>query len=72
VFLAKIKQYIDGEKFPLTIKIRDPSGNSNIKNPFAPRIDKNMQITHFERTVEELVQMGYNKENAEAEQGSIE
>ena len=72
MFLAKIKQYIDGEKFPLTIKIRDPSGNSNIKNPFAPRIDKNMQITHFERTVEELVQMGYNKENAEAEQGSIE
>ena len=43
------------------MKIRDPSGNSNIKNPFAPKADKNMEITHFERSVEELTKMGYSK-----------
>lgn len=31
-----------------------------------------MQITHFERTVDELVSMGYNKQNAEAEKQAIE
>ena len=41
--------------------MRDPSGNSNIKNPFAPKNDKNMEITHFERSVNELIQMGYSK-----------
>jgi len=49
--LAKVKDYIDGNRFPLTVRVRDPSGNSNIKNPFAPKIDKNLEITHFERTV---------------------
>jgi len=44
----------------LTIKLKDPSGNSNIKNPFAPRIDKNMEIGYFRRTMEELKAMGYS------------
>ena len=59
--MTHIKEYIDGTKFPLTVQIRDPSGNSNIKNPFAPKADKNMEITHFDRTVDELIQMGYSK-----------
>lgn len=63
-FLTRLKSYQEGQKFPLTVKIRDPSGNSNIKNPFAPKVDKNMEITHFERSVEELTKMGYSKQNA--------
>ncbi len=55
---------MDGEKFPLTVKVRDPSGNSYIKNPYAPKADKNLEITSFERTMDELVQMGYSAENA--------
>jgi zinc finger protein len=72
VFLRKVKTYLDGEKFPLTIKVRDPSGNSCIKNPFAPRQDKNLEVTQFERSMEELVAMGYSVENAKAEQEAIE
>jgi zinc finger protein len=60
VFLGNLKQVIDGEKLPLTIKIRDPSGNSTIKNPYAPKQDKNLEIRNFERSVEELVAMGYS------------
>jgi len=58
--LEKLKNYCDGKQFPLTIKLKDPSGNSNIKNPFAPRIDKNMEIGYFRRTMEELKAMGYS------------
>lgn len=50
--MTKLKDYIDGNRFPLTVRVRDPSGNSNIKNPSAPKIDKNLEINHFERTVE--------------------
>jgi hypothetical protein len=35
-------QYLNGNKFPLTLKLSDPSGNSTVKNPFAPKIDKNL------------------------------
>jgi zinc finger protein len=72
VFLKRVKEYLNGEHFPLTIRIRDPSGNSAIKNPFAPKLDKNMQTTNFERTMEELVAMGYSQENAEAEREAID
>jgi C4-type Zn-finger protein len=51
LFLERVKAYLEGKHFPLTIRIRDPSGNSNIKNPFAPRIDKNMEIGYFRRTI---------------------
>ncbi len=52
---------------PLTIKIRDPSGNSNIKNLNYPLPDKNIQICYFERTVEELMAIGFTKEEADEE-----
>lgn len=51
----------------MTFKLRDPSGNSNIKNPFAPKIDKNMEVRYFKRTKEELIAMGYNVGNVEEE-----
>jgi len=39
IFLVELKQYIDREKFPLTLELDDPSGNSFIKNPYAPSDD---------------------------------
>lgn len=59
-FIARLNSYRNGEKFPLTIRVKDPSGNSNIKNPFAPKQDKNLQITNIHRTLEELTKMGYS------------
>lgn len=44
--------------------MKDPSGNSFIKNPFAPKADKNMEVRYVPRTLEELQKMGYNQENA--------
>jgi zinc finger protein len=67
LFLEKVKHYSEGKQFPLTVKVRDPSGNSNIKNPFAPRLDKQMEMSYFRRTLEELKKMGYSIENAEEE-----
>lgn len=67
-----MREYKDGRKFPLTIKITDPSGNSNIKNPFAPKQDKNLQITNIPRTLEELTRMGYSAENAKEEIKAVE
>lgn len=62
-----MKKYLDGEIFPLTVKIKDPSGNSAIKNPFAPKADKNMEISNYQRSMEELISMGYSQENAQQE-----
>ena len=58
---------MEGQHFPLTMKLRDPSGNSNVKNPFAPSLDKQMEISYFRRTLEELQKMGYSIENAQEE-----
>jgi hypothetical protein len=44
----------------LTLKLKDPSGNSIVKNPFAPKTDKNLQISQFKRSQQELLAMGYS------------
>ena len=49
-FLIKFKEYLDGKNYPFTISIRDPSGNSFISNPNAPKEDPLLKNTQFERT----------------------
>jgi len=39
-----LKNLLDGQNFPFTFVVDDPSGNSFIKNPNAPEIDKNLTI----------------------------
>ena len=51
---------MSGGHFPLTVRVRDPSGNSHIKNPFAPQQDKNMEVSSFLRSLEEFMAMGYS------------
>jgi len=51
-FLFLIEEYLAGKRFPLTLKITDPSGNSYVKNPSAPKVDKNIQISYVQRTLE--------------------
>jgi C4-type Zn-finger protein len=58
--VAKLKELSSGSKFPISIRIKDPSGNSNIKNPYAPKVDKNLHISNVPRTLEDLVAMGYS------------
>lgn len=45
------------------MKVYDPSGNSNVKNPFAPKLDERIFISYFTRTIEQLTKMGYSHEN---------
>lgn len=33
------------------MKIVDPSGNSNIKNPYAPKLDDNLMFSYPQRTL---------------------
>ena len=63
-FIEKIKNYREGKVLPFTIHLYDPSGHSNIKNPFAPKLDDRLFVTYFTRTQEQILAMGYNLENA--------
>ena len=56
---------------PFYIVINDPSGHSNIKNPFAPKLDDRIFISYFTRTKEDLEMMGYNQQNAEDNAQSV-
>lgn len=42
----------------------DPSGNSYIKNPHAPKEDPNLILEIYQRTNEHLVKMGFDVENS--------
>ncbi|KAL4463403.1 hypothetical protein ABPG72_017124 [Tetrahymena utriculariae] len=63
-FIQKIQDLIDGKAFPFHFIFEDPSGNSFIKNPYAPNQDHNMHIEKLPRTVEQLEAMGYSADNA--------
>merc|ERR1711874_516535 len=67
IFIAKLQKYIDcdPEILPFSFILDDPSGHSNIKNPFAPKQDPNLKNDKYVRTVEQIVAMGYTPENAE-------
>lgn len=49
-FIEKIRSYREGNFLPFTVHLYDPSGHSNIKNPFAPKLDERLFITYFTRT----------------------
>jgi len=51
-FIKKLQSLVDGYSFPFHFIFDDPSGNSFIKNPFAPNQDHQMVIHKLPRTVE--------------------
>ena len=53
----------NGEGFPFHIILDDPSGNSFIRNPFAPNSDPEMRIEKYIRTKEQAKAMGYDFQN---------
>ena len=64
-FLAKLQEYQDGKVLPFTFEVYDPSGNSFIQNPFAPKIDENLSCTYFQRSLNDYQIMGYPVNEAE-------
>eukprot|EP01029_Cantina_marsupialis_P027597 TRINITY_DN773074_c0_g1_i1.p1 TRINITY_DN773074_c0_g1~~TRINITY_DN773074_c0_g1_i1.p1 ORF type:complete len:535 (+),score=210.96 TRINITY_DN773074_c0_g1_i1:91-1695(+) len=57
-FVSEMTMYVAGLKFPFTLVLRDPSGNSFVSNPNAPAADPNLKINFYKRTREENVELG--------------
>ncbi|XP_060073571.1 zinc finger protein ZPR1-like isoform X2 [Ylistrum balloti] len=57
---------------PFTIVIDDPSGNSFIENPCAPKTDPNMKIRHYTRSDEQNSALGLTMEEEEKTEAKIE
>lgn len=62
-FVDKLKKLRCAET-PFTLHIRDPSGNSFVENPLAPKEDPALKITHFSRTLEEMKMLGLLADDA--------
>ena len=63
-FCARLTAAHTGASFPFTFVLDDPSGNSFVENPFAPRADPRMRVRHYVRTQEQCAMLGLNAENA--------
>lgn len=61
--LEALKQLKD----TFNILLDDPSGNSFIENPFTPSPDPHLSQSHYTRTRQQSVAMGYEPEEEEAE-----
>ena len=59
---------MEGNKFPLTVELEDPSGNSFIKNPYAPSDDPQMKKIKFTRTMAMNHKMGFYPEQDQKDQ----
>jgi len=62
-FVDKLKKLRNAET-PFTLHIRDPSGNSFVENPFAPKEDPALKIAHFSRSLEEMKMLGLVADDA--------
>ncbi|EFA80235.1 ZPR1-type zinc finger-containing protein [Heterostelium album PN500] len=60
-FVTKLVDLMNVEK-PFTIVIDDPSGNSYVENPMAPKADPNLTITKFARTAEQNAMLGLQEQ----------
>ena len=59
-FLARLRGCKDGApgSLPFSIHLDDPSGNSFLENPFAPRHDPSLRVHYYRRTTEQVGSAG--------------
>eukprot|EP01040_Poterioochromonas_malhamensis_P010219 gene10221-11116_t len=66
-FLKELSNYAFGRKFPFTLILRDPLGNSFISAPLGtflpPEADKNLELKDYVRTHDENEDLGLNDIN---------
>ncbi|KAG8522192.1 Zinc finger protein ZPR1 [Galemys pyrenaicus] len=60
-FIVKLKE-LKHVASPFTLVIDDPSGNSFVENPHAPRKDDALIITHYNRTLQQEEMLGLQAE----------
>lgn len=63
-FLVKLRDYREGRVLPFSLTLDDPSGNSFIENPSAPKQDANLKVRYYTRTPEQNAAMGLSAGNA--------
>ena len=49
-FLGKLRALREGRAYPFTLILDDPSGNSFLENPLAPRHDPHLKATYYTRS----------------------
>ncbi|KAJ2381212.1 nucleolar zinc-finger protein, partial [Coemansia sp. RSA 2559] len=57
------EQEEEGREF--TLVVDDPTGNSYVENPCAPKADPNMKVSYYERTREQMISLGLLNPDAE-------
>jgi zinc finger protein len=62
--LTRLRSVKDGELLPFSLLMDDPSGNSFLENPFAPRHDPNLRMHLYSRSIEQDHAMGLYAESA--------
>jgi ZPR1 zinc finger protein len=68
-FLIRLRTLRDGESFPFTLVLDDPTGNSFFENPCAPLHDPNMKVRFYTRSAELNASLGLVAANARTEGG---
>jgi zinc finger protein len=71
-FCARLAAVRRGEAFPFTLVLDDPSGNSFVENPHAPRKDPRMRVRQYVRTPEQDQALGLSLGNAQEGGGGME
>jgi len=69
---VKLDELRSGKRLPFTVILDDPSGNSFIKNPLAPKLDPRLHFNYYKRTLKTIQEMGYSVENAQQEFQDLE
>lgn len=60
-FLSKLRTLINNPDFvPFKIILDDPSGNSNVENPLAPKTDPQLSVRYYDRSDEQDKMIGLN------------
>ncbi|KAN0034242.1 hypothetical protein ACTFIV_000735 [Dictyostelium citrinum] len=65
-FVSKLSSLLMVDE-PFKIIVDDPSGNSFIENPNAPKADPNLKVTNYTRTAEQNASLGLGLNNNEQE-----
>mmetsp|Transcript_7960 Transcript_7960/g.9109 ORF Transcript_7960/g.9109 Transcript_7960/m.9109 type:complete len:555 (+) Transcript_7960:108-1772(+) len=66
-FISQLALCLAGLSLPVTVELNDPSGNSFIENPSAPKLDPQLKVVRYVRSEADNQNLGLSKENAVAE-----
>lgn len=65
-FVDRLRAVRNGEVLPFTVTLDDPSGNSFLENPRAPKSDPALRVRHYARSLDQSHAMGMYAESAGA------